>query len=74
MLGRIFVKDVMDRNAGEWGAEKWPGTPGNGFLGFPLASLVMDGGGDNLGERFSFTQYFLDNSEGSGLWTDCREC
>ena len=25
---------------GEWGAEKWPGTSGNGFPGFPVASLL----------------------------------
>ena len=28
---------------GEWGAEKQPGTSGNGFPGFPVASLIVNG-------------------------------
>ena len=41
-------------------------------LGRIVVKDVMDGGSDNLGERFSFTQDCFDNSEGSGLWVDSR--
>ena len=33
---------------GEWGAEKRPGTSGNGFPGFPVASLSLAKVADRL--------------------------
>ena len=42
------------------------------MLGSIVVKDVMERGGDILGERFSFAQDFLDNSEGSGLWADGR--